>query len=314
MTDGWTPPDAWSSPGAPTPATPPADPVSLHKPGSTVPRWAQPNGRTPLVPLRPLTVGEILDGAVTLIRHNPGALLGLGAVAAAVSAGTQIALNAALGTSDSSSDAAATAGVTVTALGLLVSYVIGIALSGAAAVALREGLIGTRLSTAEILSRTRGHLRALVGGSVLAGLLTVLASVVFVIPGVYLYVSYTFVGCVIVMEESRARPALRRSRRLIKGAWWRVFGVNLLVRLISGVVGVVISVPATLLIEGSSVFSSSSTQTSLGAQSAVAALTALATVLTAPFGAAVVTLLYADRRMRVEGLDVALQQALAAQP
>jgi hypothetical protein len=35
-----------------------------------------------VIPLRPLGVGEILDGAVTTIRRNPGPMLGLSAIVA----------------------------------------------------------------------------------------------------------------------------------------------------------------------------------------------------------------------------------------
>src|ERR671918_262293 len=37
-----------------------------------------------VIPLRPLGVGEILDGAVTTIRRNPGPMLGLSAIVAIV--------------------------------------------------------------------------------------------------------------------------------------------------------------------------------------------------------------------------------------
>ena len=39
------------------------------------PTWTPP-AREPFVPLRPLTLGQILAGAFRALRHNPGVTLG----------------------------------------------------------------------------------------------------------------------------------------------------------------------------------------------------------------------------------------------
>ncbi|MFW5899334.1 MAG: hypothetical protein ACOCUN_02570, partial [Jiangellaceae bacterium] len=46
--------------------------------------WAAPSVKPGVIPLRPLGVGEILDGAVTTIRRNPGPMLGLLAIVAVI--------------------------------------------------------------------------------------------------------------------------------------------------------------------------------------------------------------------------------------
>src|SRR5260370_34732918 len=50
-------------------------------------------GRQGIVPLRPLMVGEILDGAVTAMRTHPGIMLGLSAIVVAVGQVAAIPLN-----------------------------------------------------------------------------------------------------------------------------------------------------------------------------------------------------------------------------
>ncbi|WP_205856733.1 hypothetical protein, partial [Phytoactinopolyspora endophytica] len=55
---GWTTPPGWS--------------------------WRPPDAKPGVVPLRPLGVGEILDGAVTTIRRNPRVMLGLSAAVAII--------------------------------------------------------------------------------------------------------------------------------------------------------------------------------------------------------------------------------------
>ena len=68
-----TPPPSGSGWGQPPPAAP----------GATGWGWARPErGQAGVIPLRPLGVGEILDGAVTTIRRNPGPMLGLSAIVA----------------------------------------------------------------------------------------------------------------------------------------------------------------------------------------------------------------------------------------
>src|SRR3954451_2889907 len=87
----------WAAPGAPTP--PPswsvAQPPPVYPPPTPPPGWTAPPAgawapyvpaapRPGIIPLRPLSVGEILDGAFTAIRRYPRTVLGLSAGVAAV--------------------------------------------------------------------------------------------------------------------------------------------------------------------------------------------------------------------------------------
>src|SRR3984885_11885612 len=45
--------------------------------GSPYGQWTPPAPKPGVIPLRPLSVGEILDGAFTAVRRNPKATLGL---------------------------------------------------------------------------------------------------------------------------------------------------------------------------------------------------------------------------------------------
>src|SRR5689334_4132680 len=72
------PPYSWSSPsGEPTPPSyPPPPPGSIpqgYQYGQ--PAWLQPG----VVPLRPLALGDILDGAIKVVRRYPKPTLGLSA-------------------------------------------------------------------------------------------------------------------------------------------------------------------------------------------------------------------------------------------
>jgi hypothetical protein len=99
---------------------------------------------------------------------------------------------------------------------------------------------------------------------------------------------------------------LRRSFRLMRGNWWRVFGILLLVGFILGIVSDIINLPLHLLAD---VLTKNALHPPSGAVIVGAAGNVLAAAITVPVTAGVLVLLYVDLRMRKEGLDLALQTA-----
>ncbi|MCK4257987.1 MAG: hypothetical protein KAX49_03365 [Halanaerobiales bacterium] len=49
----------------------------------------------------------------------------------------------------------------------------------------------------------------------------------FIIPGIIWYVFYSFVAYVVVLRNIRGMQALAYSKRLVKGRWWKIFGITL---------------------------------------------------------------------------------------
>ena len=76
-----TPETSWGTPQPPQPAQPTAwGPGHLPQPGYGMPGLppAPPPAPQPgIIPLRPLNLGDILDGAFRAVRHNPKVMLGL---------------------------------------------------------------------------------------------------------------------------------------------------------------------------------------------------------------------------------------------
>jgi putative effector of murein hydrolase len=98
--------------------------------------------------------------------------------------------------------------------------------------------------------------------------------------------------------------ALDRSSRLVRGQWWRIFGILLLGSIIAVVLQVILSVPfefVSALVGGADSFG-------FPALAISAIGTILAMTVTAPFTAGITGLLYFDQRMRREGLDMELAQ------
>ena len=63
----------------------------------------------------------------------------------------------------------------------------------------------------------------------------------------YLYIAFALAPPAIVLERQRVVASLRRSRALVRGAWWRTFGILLLVNLIAQVLAGILGVPFTVL-------------------------------------------------------------------
>ena len=349
---GWTAPEGW---GPPSPPQPPAAPGPAPAYGEQPPGYStygyRPEPRPGVVPLRPLGLGELLDGAVGVLRRYPRPTLGMSAAVAVVAAlvnlvllltafrpfvdvdstglenGSTEALEEALG--GAAVGGVLAGGITLLSTAVLtgvLTAVVGKAVLGqpfdlAGAWAQVRPLLGRLIGVAFLLALVAAGIAAV--GTFLGVLVIVLGGAVAALLGVplilgsiagavYLYVRLSLAPCALVLEKVGVRDSLRRSWLLVKGDWWRVFGISLLTFVVAMFVSLVIQAPFELLGYGSlgeltGGGDALSTRTlilsSLGG--------IVASTLVEPFTAGVRALLYVDRRMRAEGLDVALTAAAA---
>jgi hypothetical protein len=134
---------------------------------------------------------------------------------------------------------------------------------------------------------------------------------------VYLYCRLSLAPSALVLEKAGIRTSLRRSGVLVRRSWWRVFGVLALALIVATVVGQVVQLPflifgiAPLGVRGGGAALLQGT-TRLLVLTYIGA--GIAQTVIAPFSAGVRALLYVDRRMRAEGLDVALTAAASPRP
>lgn len=339
------PSDGWSSPGgeaAPPPPGygPPPPGYGPPPPGYGAPfaygptrPWAPVPG---VVPLRPLGLGELLDGSLKIVRRYPKPTLGLAAaiavVVTAINVLLVVLLDAGVATSTPSEDVGAQfndglASSAASGPGAVIAYLAGLVLSGGLVVVVGKAVLGQDVGFAEVWSAVRPRLWALLGLSLLTGLLVAAPLVVAVvailalgpagallllagIPAtVYLYTRLSLAPAALVLERAGVTTALRRSGVLVRGSWWRVFGVLVLTSIIGSVLSGIITIPVGVV---ALVLGGDSDATPLLVATQVAS--GLGSIVVAPFTAGVRALLYVDQRMRKEGLDVALQAAVAASP
>jgi hypothetical protein len=272
--------------------------------------------RPGIVPLRPLGLGEILDGAFTLIRRYPRVTLGLSALVATLSAGITLVVNlgfsnfpdvnpddANIGTALQNNGGFQTTGVT-----LLATAVLGFVLTGLLTTVVGEAVLGRPITMAEAWTRVRPKFFGLVGVSLLAAVLPFVGLIALIVGGVYLWGALALAVPAYVLEGLGPVQALRRSRRLVKGSWWRVFGIRLLAYVIVGLISSIITIPFTIAAWASTgIFGGEApTGTPVVFFVLVAIGSLVAQTITAPVTAGILALLYVDRRIRAEALDVTL--------
>lgn len=302
-------------------------PQYLPSPGYEPP-WAAP--RPGCVPLRPLGVSDILDGSFRVIRRNPRATLGVSAVVAVVQTAVLAVFQLVIyrqfsGSTRISSDGSLTidASRVITALSSAFSIVVltaifGAILTGMLTLVVTDDVLGRRMPLADLWQRTRPRLPRLIGLSFLIGLLQIVGLFFFVVPGVWLWGVLAVAVPAFMVEDLGVRAALRRSRRLVHGTFWRVWGIRALGVAVVSVVSSILAVPFSVIAALVSGESLSGISGSGGLPVAYVLITSigsiLATTFTAPVRAGIDALLYIDLRMRKEGLDLVLRERAAPGP
>jgi hypothetical protein len=101
------------------------------------------------------------------------------------------------------------------------------------------------LSLGDTFERVRPQLGSIIVGGLLAAIGILIGLVLLIVPGLVLLTWWVLVIPVIVLEGLRAGEAFTRSRELVRGHGWSVFGVIVLTLLI--VIGVSIVLGLVLL-------------------------------------------------------------------
>lgn len=262
--------------------------------------------------LRPLSVGEILDVAIKVYRERFGNLVR----AVAIVVGPIALLTALIQISafsdtdgfsgfDPETDPTTTfdfgdfwaflAGLLLTAL---MSFIAGEVATAASFKIVSGAYLNAAPDWRDSLRFAVSKLRSLIWLSVLLGLLIGLGLLAFIVPGAYFWGLWAVAVPALLLEDQRGRAALRRSKGLVKGRWWPTVACLVVAAILSGIVQSVFSG----LLLGVTV-SGTNDVVQVVAQ---AVATTLGSMLTTPFTAAVVTVLYFDLRVRKEGFDLEL--------
>ncbi|MCD6217497.1 hypothetical protein J7L05_06515 [bacterium] len=186
---------------------------------------------------------------------------------------------------------------------------------------LSEHILGRTPSTRDVIRFAAGRFWTLVGAFILCSLIFYLVSIVFSIAlgilGYALDSSMIFLPillvplfiflvlaivvfnillpCVVCMEDVGSKEALKRTWWLLKGFWWRTFGIYLLAALLVAIITqIFLSIGQGIggLIPG------------IAGNAFVAAISTLFTITFQPITLTIVFLLYLDIRIRKENFDL----------
>ncbi|MER5756204.1 hypothetical protein [Streptomyces sp. NPDC002088] len=376
------PPAQWSAPTGPqspgqAPPPPPPGPGWGNRPPNApgggyggpggparYPGWGAGWGGPPpaakpgVIPLRPLGVGEILDGAVATMRTHWRTVLGFSLAVAVVMEIVVVLLRGLVldesAGAEALDDPSATLSELTRAMGnsllnsgvlLLVSMIGTIVATALLTAVTSRAVLGKSVTTGEAWRDARPQVAKLFGLIFLLLLLTFGVAVAGAVPGIliavagagdagtalailgsmgstvvalWLMVRYSLASPALMLEKQGIVKSMSRSAKLVRGAWWRVFGIQLLGAFIANIVAAIVVVPFTFLaaaLSGGGVSGFLTSSSDYGWTfliiSGIGAV--IGSMITFPISAGVTVLLYIDQRIRREALDLELARAAGVQ-
>ncbi len=231
-------------------------------------------------------------------------------------------------------------------LAVAISIVAQAVLQGVISLEVSRGVLGEKRTLRELVQLGRGRWWALIGWTALLGtavsiaiaLVVGLAVVFFALGDVALAVvgalllvvgliggivlwawlstKLAFVPAAIMLERLPLGAAIGRAWRLVRGAFWRVFGTLLLVTVMVNVAASIVTTPVQLAASFAVPITNPAGQleTDLTLYLVLNLVVIVVTAVVGAIGSVLTTsaqvLLYLDRRIRLEGLDLELQRVV----
>jgi hypothetical protein len=187
--------------------------------------------------------------------------------------------------------------------------------SALTAVTVGEASLGREISARTVWRQVRPRLWAIIGISLILGIASGVGLLVAFVGWFFVMGVWSLALPAMMLENIGVFAALKRSWRLSITSFWRVLGIRFLAWFIGFLLGNVLG--GLLDVAGSAVLAAGGTDPDRWVLFLGVFLSGLgemsAGVIVVPFIGCVEALLYIDRRMRAEGLDIELgQQARAA--
>jgi hypothetical protein len=312
-----------------------------------------------VIPLRPLGVGEILDGAVSTMRAYWRTVLGISLTVAVVTETLVILLQRFVlndsASTDVLNDPNAPLRDVTRALGevtlssgvvILISMIGTIIATALLTTVTSRAVLGKSVTTGEAWRDARpqiprlfgliflllliavgvvfcgalpGILVAVAGGGGAGAALAALGILGAAIVALWLMIRFSLASPALMLEKQGIVKSMSRSAKLVRGSWWRVFGIQLLAGIIANIIASIIVIPFAAL---AAALSGEGVSNLLNGNSGHLGWTFLVvsgigsvigSMITFPITAGVTVLLYIDQRIRREALDLELARAAGVQ-
>jgi hypothetical protein len=251
------------------------------------------------VNLKPMDIGEILDKTFKLYKNNFKTYLtisALGILPGFILAVLIFITLYILGANDSANDSTLIAIVAIGLLGIIPVVMVSIASTGAIVKVVSKQLLEEKLNYQEAFKFGFKKMWPIFGAAILLFVAAFVGTIFLIIPGIFLYYIFLLYAQAIIIEDKGAFQSLSRSKGLIKGNWWRTFGISIVMTILIGFLANIVSIPAQIafpLLLGEDIGIFIGYIVSFGISMILAPLTQIAR-----------TLLYFDLRIRKEGYDI----------
>jgi hypothetical protein len=242
--------------------------------------------------LRPLSFGEVLDGALVLLRRHFGLVLSIAVVCEGIPTAMDVYLDLTGGASQNPG---------LSLLDRLLTLVGSVLVTGATVRVVSEGYLGESPLFGDAMRFAGSRFGAILGANIMSGILTVLATLALVIPGIVVACGYSVAAQAAALESGSSSDALRRSWELTKGFRWKALGLG------------VVSICLILVVfVGAGVLGGILAGVMGGMDVVLAVIGACVSLLIYPVISCVFTVFYYDLRVRKEGFDLEmLSRAMA---
>ncbi|GGY51132.1 membrane protein [Streptomyces tanashiensis] len=271
----------WSPPTDRTP--PPAPGQNWGAPPPNV-NWGKPPAAKPgVIPLRPLGMGEILDGAVKTLRSYWRTVLAITVTVAVISQIADILaqkylvpaapeVNADATPAEQLEQSLDSAQASLIGLGpaLLVTMMASLVSAALLTVVISRAVLGRPVSLGSAWQEARPRLLQLLGLTLLLAAMSVALMSVGLVPGllvggapgvaltvvgglgaivavVWLMIRFNLASPALMLERRGVVQSLKRSAKLVQGSWWRIFGITLLTQLLIFLFAMIIAIPFTII-------------------------------------------------------------------
>lgn len=233
--------------------------------------------------LRPMSKGELLDGAFTIYRKNFLLFVAVGLILVA----PQLVLDQ-----------------VSPGLGGFVSWLFGAALTASMIWMAAEATLGRTPKIGAALGVGFRRFFPIIVSSFLVGLLIGLGFLFLIVPGILLSIMAFALHPVVVLEGEWV--GFSRSAKLAKGVWGHIAILSIIAWLIVLLPTIGVAV-ITMLVNGSTPGTTASDQAAF--LHSLTLVANISVVFIAPFSHSLTTLMYFDQRVRKEGFGIEAQAA-----
>ncbi|MFF9350005.1 glycerophosphoryl diester phosphodiesterase membrane domain-containing protein [Streptomyces sp. NPDC014734] len=275
----------WSQPGPPGTGPGVPGPAPGWGGGPQGPGWGQPPlaAKPGVIPLRPLGVGEILDGAVSTMRAHWRTVLGITLTVSVVAQLATILMQRYLLPAPPTIDPNATGSEALrqsadsaqsslvnSIPSALVTLIATLLTTSVLTVVISRSVLGRSVTLSEAWSEARPRIVQLLGLTLLLTLMSAAIMAVGLLPGLligstagaglivvgfvaaavvvlWLMVRFCLASPALMLERQSITASMRRSAKLVRNAWWRTFGILALTWLLTLIVATIIAIPFTVI-------------------------------------------------------------------